>query len=561
MQRMILSAIMLVALATLLNPSPRAEGSCSLVDTDFKKTVLDSDGVIQPMALAPLPDGRVLFMERAGTIKLLKPGVARPLVAVKFNVATTLDDGLLGIVIDPDFANNKWLYIYLDPASKDNVHRLARYTLVGDTISRPSEQILLEVPELRYACDHNGGTMGFDGQGNLFLSTGDDTDPNRDSTKYAPLDERPTMECFDAQKSASNTNDLRGKILRIHPEPNLVNGKYYTIPTGNLFPEGKAKTRPEIFVMGTRNPFRITVDTKTGWVLWGEVGPDADDPSPEGDPAGHDEFNVATAAGNFGWPYFVGDNKAFRHVDFTNRTKAAPFFNVNAPVNSDPRNTGLDTLPPAQPATIWYPYAKSPIFQGFDGGGHVAIGALFGGRTAIGGPVYHYDVNLKSTTKFPPPLDGRWLIAEWSQNWVKAVTLDDKGKLVGIEPLFSTWTWFKPIDMKMGVNGSLYVAEWGNNWSTNDKSRISRIDYIGTCQATSLADKTLKDPSAPSLLALGAAGNGYVDVPAGTARLELLDLQGKKVWDSGALSEGNYRVTLPNLGRGLVFGRIVKGLR
>ena len=549
-----------LALGTLFASGIRAQGSCILADTDFRKVVLDSVDVIQPQTLSPLPDGRLLYIERAGVVKMLKPGVARPIITAKFNVAVPYDDGLIGMVLDPNFTANGWVYLYLDPMSKDNVHRVSRFTLVGDTLSRPSEKVILEVPENRNSCDHNGGTMSFDAQGNLYLSTGDDTAPNTDSTKYAPLDERPGMACWDAQKSASNTNDLRGKILRIHPENTPVNGKNYTIPAGNLFPVGTAKTLPEIYVMGVRNPFRITVDPKTGWLLWGEVGPDADDPAPYGDPAGHDEFNVATAAGNFGWPYIIADNKPFSHVDFTNR-QPGPFFKPEAPVNTSPNNTGLTNLPPAHPATIWYTYSGSSVFKGFDGGGHVAIGALFGGRTAIGGPLYRYNYDLKSTTKLPFNLDGKWLIGEWSQNWLKVVTLDSAGKLVSIEPFLSSWKWYKPMDIKVGQDGNLYIAEFGNNWSTNDKARISRIEYTGTCQATSLMNpgKTAKRDGAPSLLSIAASGKGYLDVPANATRLELLDLQGKRIWDTGLLPPGNRRVTLPKMGSGLVFVRISQG--
>ena len=49
----------------------------------------------------------------------------------------------------------------------------------------------------------------------------------------------------------------------------------YSIPEGNLFPVGTAKTRPEIFTMGHRNPYRISVDPKRGYVYWGDVEPDA----------------------------------------------------------------------------------------------------------------------------------------------------------------------------------------------------------------------------------------------------------------------------------------------
>ena len=120
----------------------------------------------------------------------------------------------------------------------------------------------------------------------------------------------------DAQKSSSNTNDLRGKILRIHPVDAAVNGKWYTNPAGKLFPEGTVKTRPEIYAMGARNPFRVSAHPATGWVFFGEVGPDANDPVANRGRQGHDELNVVATAGNYGWPYCNGNNFAYNSMDY-----------------------------------------------------------------------------------------------------------------------------------------------------------------------------------------------------------------------------------------------------
>src|SRR5690606_14097211 len=92
---------------------------------------------------------------------------------------------------------------------------------------------------------HTGGSLEWDQHGNLFISTGDNTVPFA-SNGYAPIDTIPGRITFDAQRSAGNTNDLRGKVLRIHPEEDGS----YTIPEGNLFPKGTAGTRPEIYTMG-----------------------------------------------------------------------------------------------------------------------------------------------------------------------------------------------------------------------------------------------------------------------------------------------------------------------
>ena len=98
---------------------------------------------------------------------------------------------------------------------------------------------------------------------------------------------------------------------------NAQNDLVFEIPAGNLFAPGTPDTRPEIFVMGDRNPYRISVDQKTGWLYWGEVGPDAnDDTLATRGPRGYDEINQARAAGNFGWPLFVANNQAYHEWDY-----------------------------------------------------------------------------------------------------------------------------------------------------------------------------------------------------------------------------------------------------
>ena len=203
------------------------------------------------------------------------------------------------IALDPGFANNQWIWLYYSPTNAAE-NRLSRFTLRGEHLDRESEKIVLRVATQRDICCHAAGSLAFDGQGNLFLSTGDNTNPF-ESEGFAPIDDRPGRYPWDASKSSANTADLRGKILRIHPEPDGS----YTIPAGNLFPPGTPKTRPEIFVMGCRNPFRISVDRTTQTLYWGEVGPDAQALLADRGPAGFDEVNRTKVAGNFGWPFFV----------------------------------------------------------------------------------------------------------------------------------------------------------------------------------------------------------------------------------------------------------------
>ena len=94
----------------------------------------------------------------------------------------------------------------------------------------------------------------------------------------------------------------------------------------NLFPKGEAKTRPEIYVMGDRNPYRISVDQKNSYLYWGEVGPDANNDSLDTrGPRGYDEVNQARKAGYFGWPLFVGNNYPYRAYDYATGKSGAAF--------------------------------------------------------------------------------------------------------------------------------------------------------------------------------------------------------------------------------------------
>ncbi len=94
-----------------------------------------------------------------------------------------------------------------------------------------------------------------------------------ESGGHAPIDDRAEHEHANAMRAYANTNDLRGKILRIRPT-----AAGYNIPAGNLFPAGTPGTKQEMYVMGCRNPFRLSMDEKSHTLYWGEVGSDADQP-------------------------------------------------------------------------------------------------------------------------------------------------------------------------------------------------------------------------------------------------------------------------------------------
>jgi cytochrome c len=502
--RLLRPAALLLAAGGLLSYSFRADDPVKPEENRFTKVVL-SEKLDEPMEMAPLNDGRVLFIERKGALRVYDPTTkaVRTLATIPVNTKYTnrqgqvreAEEGLMGLVQDPNFDQNHWIYLYYaDPNEKQ--HTLARYELRGDELVQASKKVLLNVPTQREECCHTGGGMTFDKVGNLFLTVGNNTS-NSNSDGYAPIDERPDQANWDDQRGAASTNDYRGKILRIHPE---ADGSY-TIPAGNLFPKGTPNTKPEIYTMGHRNPWRISVDSKTGYIYWGEVGPDASNDSERG-PRGYDEFNQAKGPGFFGWPYFIGNNIAYSDYNFETK-QVGPKFDPAHPVNDSPNNTGLRELPPAQPAMIWYPYAASPEFP--------LVGAS--GRSATGGPVYHRADFPTAKRPFPAYYENKWLIVEFMRGWIMAVTLDENGNFKSMERFLPNESFQSAIDMKFAPDGDLYVLEYGSAWFRgNDNARLVKIEYnAGNRPPVAVASASKTSGAVPLKVTLSADGSKDFD--------------------------------------------------
>jgi cytochrome c len=451
---------MLLPLALLVQGSPALPVE-DLPDPERFERVILATALDRPLELAVGPDGRVYFIELSGRLAFYDPARGRVVDVAQIPVFAEQENGLLGLALDPAFAENHWIYLLHSPTDYSG-QRLSRYTLAGDAIVEGSEHVLLAFEEQRVECCHHAGSLAFGPDGLLFVATGDNTNPAGDSEGFAPIDEREGRAPFDAQKGPSNTQSLSGKILRIRPTPEGS----YEIPTGNLF-AAPEDGRPEIYAMGCRNPWRISVDARTGYLYWGEVGPDAGGDGPRG-PMGYDEINQARAAGNFGWPYFIADNQAYPDVDF-----ASGAIGVRGdparPENLSPNNKGARFLPPAQPAWIYYPYGPSARFPELDAPG---------GRTACAGPVYRFDPALASPTKLPAYYDGCLFAYEWSRNWIKAVRLDEDSRPAEILPFLPSVSFLRPVDLAIGPEGALYLLEYGTTWGTNADSKLVRTDYV-----------------------------------------------------------------------------------
>jgi cytochrome c len=426
----------------------------------FEKQVLVT-ACNDPMQMEVLPDGRLFFIERNGTLKGYDP-ISRK-VTVLGNVPTDVvhEVGMLGFALDRDFARSQAIFLFFSPLEKKSYLRLARFKLKQGKLDLTSQQILLEYSLEDDKLNHQGGGLFMAANGDLILGTGDNTPP----IPELQIDEREGHQRWDAQRTSANSMELRGKILRIHPTTDGAGGgRAYAIPVGNLFPDGK-RGRPEIFAMGVRNGFKQFVDSKTGFVYWGDVGQNITEEINVG-PNGYDEINQARSAGNFGWPYFTGANEAYRDFDFATR-KAGSLFDINNPRNDSPNNTGLKALPAPQPAFIWYPSTESKAFP--------MLGS--GGRSAMVGPVFYDDPAVKNDLKLPAHFDHTLFIHDWMRNWIMAVKLNQNERITSITPFLPAWRLRKPIELKLAADHTLYVMETGDKWTGNTDSQISRIVY------------------------------------------------------------------------------------
>ncbi|MGP3966651.1 PQQ-dependent sugar dehydrogenase [Streptomyces sp. 6N223] len=471
----------------------------------------------EPMHLAVLPDRSVLHTARDGTLRVTD-AKGTTSVAGELDVYTHDEEGLQSVGVDPDFATNRFVYLYYSPAldtppgdapSQGSAadfkewqghNRLSRFTLTEDyTLDLDSEVEILRVPTNRGHCCHVGGDIDFDADGNLYLSTGDDTDPFA-SDGYTPIDEGENRSpAYDAQRSSGNTNDLRGKILRI----SVNDDGSYDIPEGNLFEPGTANTRPEIYAMGFRNPFTITVDKPTGTVYVGEHGPDAATEDPDRGPVGMVEFVRVTEAGNLGWPYCAADNQPYVEYDFATEESGSAYDCEGGPTNNSPNNTGLTTLPPAQPG--WIPYHGDSVPEFGDGWSN----------SPTAGPVYHYDADLDSAVKFPEEYDGDFFAMEYGRQWIKNIDVADDGSPGAINDF--PWSGTQVIDAAFGPDGALYVLDYGMGYTEGDEnSALYRIEHLTSDGRAPVAEASAEPTSGPAPLEVAFSSEGSSD-PDGDA--------------------------------------------
>jgi cytochrome c len=518
-----------VAAVCAIPSSAGAQGASPPPASSFEKVTLD-DFPGEPMNLAVLPDGRVLHTTRSGEVRIHNPRTGLNTLAATLDVYKHDEEGLQSVAVDPGFEDNHWVYAYYSPPLNTPVDdpstpvtnegdapftgtpadferfkgviRLSRFKLVRDKLDLSSEEQIIDVPVDRGICCHVGGNIDFDGQGNLFLSTGDDSNPFF-SDGFAPIDSRPGRNpAFDARRSAGNTNDLRGKLLRIRPKA----GGGYDIPAGNLFAPGTAQTRPEIYAMGLRNPFRFAVNRNNGDVYLGDYSPDSPVDNPDRGPAGQGRWMLIRAPANYGWPFCATPSMPYVNFDFETG-QSGEEFNCIRPLNDSPYNTGLRRLPTVVQPEVWYSYGASPLFPEIEPVGPENQGGI----GPMGGPAYDPDPGNSSPFRFPNYYSGVPLFYEWTRDYIKEFRLQNRAlSEIRPVPIFVD----NPMDMEFGPEGALYVLEYGDGFfSENPDAQLARIDFVrGNRTPIPKVAATPTAGRAPLTVAFSSAGTSDPDL-------------------------------------------------
>jgi cytochrome c len=302
---------------------------------------------------------------------------------------------------------------------------------------------------------------------------------------------------FDARRSSLNTNDLRGKVLRIK----VAADGSYTTPAGNLFAPGTAQTRPEIYAMGFRNPFRIQVD-EDGVAHVADYSPDSNAPTGLRAAAGTGRIEIVRKPSNYGWPMCYKTDLPMFKWDFNAQVTLGVTYEcdnpAHGPANESRWNTGQQFTPPITNPDVWYSFRDdlwgTPCFASYN----VAVPIqntcprIFPelGQGGVGPHVtakYDFEESNPSTTKFPPYYDDALFFGEWTRDYLREIRIDSDNKVFKINNVLNCggvgsgqpFECDNPMDGQFGADGNFYLLTYGDGFFTqNPDAGVYRWSYV-----------------------------------------------------------------------------------
>jgi len=237
-------------------------GGSVAVNQGFTRNQAWVTGLANATAFAQAPDGRLFVAQQGGSLRVVNSsGTLLPTPFMTLTVDSNGERGVLGVAFHPDFATatDKWVYVYYTTPGAHN--RVSRFKANGDVVVPGSEAILVDLPALSGATNHNGGALHFGADGKLYVAVGDNADSANSQNLAHPF----------------------GKMLRFNDDG--------LIPPDNPFFGSQTGLARAIWAYGLRNPFTFAFQPGSGRMHINDVGE-----------VTWEEINLGTPGANYGWP-------------------------------------------------------------------------------------------------------------------------------------------------------------------------------------------------------------------------------------------------------------------
>ena len=252
--------------------------TAATLPSGFSETTVAS-GLSNPTLLSMAPDGRVFVSEQSGRLRVIKNGALLSTPFLTVTVSSSGERGLLGVAFDPNYASNRYIYVFYTSTSGGNHNQVSRFRASAtnpDVVEAGSETVLFRFPNLGSSNFHNGGSVGFGNDGKLYASHGENNQSSR----------------------AQNWADNFGKIIRINADG--------TIPTDNPQYNAQTGNARANYARGFRNPFTFAFQRSSGKLFVNDVGNSAG--------SGKEEVNNVVSGGNYNWPGSEGPGSFYNYT-------------------------------------------------------------------------------------------------------------------------------------------------------------------------------------------------------------------------------------------------------